>query len=99
MVGVEPSSGSSVLRGVLGWTIFDRLYILNGTVYVVSDDPEKPPVRYNMTSNGGKIEGGIPGEPTDWDMRITATKEAKYLFGSGASIIDGVTVRHLRFLS
>ena len=81
---------------VLGWTIFDRLYILNGTVYVVTDEPDKFPVRENMTSNAGKIQGGIPGEklrlPSDRDMRIIGRREAKYLFGTGASIIDGVTV-------
>jgi hypothetical protein len=54
-----------------------------------------------MTSNAGKIQGGIPGEklrlPSDRDMRIIGTKEAKYLFGTSANIIDGVTVRSYGF--
>ena len=64
---------------------------------MVSDDPEKLPVRHNMTSNAAILQGGIRGMPSDRDMRIIGTKEAKYLFGSGATIIDGVTVRPLRF--
>jgi hypothetical protein len=72
------------------------MYILNGTVFLVSDQPEKLPDRKNITSNAGKIQGGLVGEqmrlPNDKHMRIIGTKEAKQLFGTGASIIDGVTV-------
>lgn len=84
---------------VVGWTVFDRLYILNGVVYVVSDDEASLPDVQFILSKGVPIEPGQQAEhdrlPTDKDIRIISTEEARQLFGIGASIIDGVTVRPL----
>jgi hypothetical protein len=83
----------------LGWTMFDKMYILNGTVYLVSDEPETFPNRKFMTSAGINI-GNSPDmvlarQPTDKDMRIISTAEAKKLFGTSANRVQGVTVRIL----
>lgn len=79
--------------------MFDKMYILNGTVYLVSDEPETFPDRKFMTSTGINIENGplktAARLPTDKDMRIISTAEAKKLFGTGANRVQGVTVRIL----
>jgi hypothetical protein len=50
-----------------------------------------------MYSKGIEIFPGKEAEdsrlPGDEDIRIIGTVEAKQLFGTGASVIDGVTVR------
>jgi hypothetical protein len=80
-----------------GWTIFDKMYIFNGTVYLVSDEPETFPDRKFMTSSGAIIENTAESVaarmPTDKDLRIISTSAARKLFGTGANRIQGVTVR------
>lgn len=75
--------------------MFDKMYILNGTVYLVSDEPETFPDRRFMTSPGINIENDpdkvAARQPTDKDMRIISTAEAKKLFGTGANRVQGVT--------
>ena len=79
--------------------MFDKMYFLNGTVYLVSDEPETFPDRKFMTSSGINIDNSpemvLARLPTDKDMRIISTAEAKKLFGTGANRVQGVTVRIL----
>ncbi|KAH7907338.1 hypothetical protein BJ138DRAFT_992229, partial [Hygrophoropsis aurantiaca] len=82
-----------------GWTVFDNLYVLNGTVFVVTDKPGLIPDRALMTSTAVKIGNGkemvearIPG---DAEMRIVSTAQAKALFGRSVELLDGVSVRPL----
>jgi hypothetical protein len=79
-----------------GWTIFDKLYILRGVVYIVSDQPEKVPNVTWIYSKGLWIENGedkvAARLPTDEDIRVISTQEAHSLFGEGAHMLDGVTV-------
>ncbi|KAJ7645633.1 hypothetical protein DFH06DRAFT_591344 [Mycena polygramma] len=86
---------TKVLANVPGWSIFDKLYIFKGVVYIVSDDPDSVPDTADMYSQGIKILPGKEAEdsrlPRDEDIRIISTAEAKQLFGTGASVIDGVT--------
>jgi len=82
---------------VAGWTIFDRLYIYKGVVYIVADDASKVPDVQFIYSKALYIEEGAKAEearlPTDEDIRVINTLEAKRLFGTGAQIIDGMNVR------
>ena len=85
-----------VVAHVPGWTMFDRLYALNGTLYVVTDDPASVPDRSLMISKALRIANG-PVEaarrlPTDNELQVISTASAKTLFGSGADVLDGVTV-------
>ena len=77
--------------------MFDKLYILNGTMFLVSDSPETIPNRTLMVSSGISIENGPMEEakrlPTDMDMTIISTSQARQLFGTGANVFDGVSVR------
>lgn len=80
----------------LGWTIFDKLYLTNGTLFVVTDDASKIPDRGLMISTGYDIKNGDVEEtkrvPTDKEMQIITHKDAKRLFGGDAELIDGVSV-------
>lgn len=75
------------------------MYIFNSTIYLVSDEPETFPDRKHLISSGVDIyndpEMVAARMPTDKDMRIISTAEAKKLFGSGANRVQGVTVRVL----
>lgn len=78
-----------------GWTIFDQIYLWNGTWFIVSDKPSKVPLLRLMTSTGAEIwnsEDSIAGrEPTDKDMKIIFPSEAKKLWGHSASRVSGTT--------
>jgi hypothetical protein len=73
------------------------MYIYNGTVYLVSDEPETFPDRKFMTSSAAIIQNDAETVaarlPTDKDMRIISTSAARKLFGTGANRVQGVTVR------
>jgi len=86
----------------LGWTVFDKLYLVKGVLYIVSDRPSfVPDVRF-IYSKALFIKEGQAAEqsrlPTQDEIRVISTKEAKRLFGTGAQTIDGVTVRFLSML-
>ncbi|KAH0829221.1 hypothetical protein J3R83DRAFT_2785 [Lanmaoa asiatica] len=49
---------TTIVSHVPGWTIFDNLFLLNGTVFVVTDDPESVPDRQTITSTGVRIDNG-----------------------------------------
>lgn len=98
--GEHPSSDiDSTLMLTLpkGWTIIDKMYIYNGTVFLVSDEPGTFPDRKFITSTGTIIDNDpemVKARlPTDNDMRIISTSAAKKLFGNGANRMQGVTVR------
>ncbi|KAF8588862.1 hypothetical protein K439DRAFT_1384034 [Ramaria rubella] len=80
---------------VPGWTIFDNLYIYNGTVFIVTDEPKKIPDRMLMTSTGYMILNGPEDvamrTPSDNDMQIISPQRAAELFGSCASLMDGTS--------
>ncbi|KAI0819451.1 hypothetical protein BC628DRAFT_1332737 [Trametes gibbosa] len=86
---------TKIVAHVPGWTIFDRLYVLNGTIYIVSDSPDDIPERKYMISTAAFIENGPEAEarrvPTDKEMRIISSDEARRLFGSEAERLDGVS--------
>jgi len=76
------------------------MYVLNGTAYLVTSEPENVPGRKYMTSTSRPI-ANEPEEvaarlPTDKEMRIISPEEARQLFGTGANRVEGVTVRRRR---
>ncbi|KAI5115650.1 hypothetical protein M0805_002772 [Coniferiporia weirii] len=87
---------SEIIAHVPGWTIFDRLYALNGTLFVVTSTPHTVPERYLMTSSGIEVlhgeENKLARLPTDKDMRIVSPDEAQRLFGMhSATRLEGVS--------
>jgi len=93
---------TSILAHAPGWTVFDRLYMLNGTLYVVLSDPSSAPDRRMMTSSGYEIwnppEEVAKREPTDKHMRIITPKEAAEIFGDEAGTGTATNVQGVTFL-
>jgi len=86
---------TTLVAHVPGWTILDKMYFLNGTIYIVTDQPDEMPDRSHMISTAVNIANGPAAEaqriPGDKEMRIISTAEAARLFGADAERIDGVT--------
>jgi hypothetical protein len=86
-----------------GWTILDRLYLWNGTLFIVNDAPASLPDRNWMISEGHWIENGPEAEqarlPTDQTLKVISTTEAKKLFGGSVDRLDGVTVSDKRTIT
>jgi hypothetical protein len=80
-----------------GWTIFDRLYVFNSTLYIVTNTPDQVPDLKLMISTGRLIHNGkeevLSRLPTDKEMQVLSQRQALHLFGSDAEIIDGASVR------
>jgi hypothetical protein len=86
---------TTVVSHAPGWTIFDNLFLLNGTVFVVTDDTEFVPDRNTITSTGVNIKNGAEAIaarlPTDREFRVITPDEAQELFGTSADLVDGTT--------
>ncbi|KAH8818877.1 hypothetical protein DL96DRAFT_1534369 [Flagelloscypha sp. PMI_526] len=92
--GTPPET--NVIAHAPGWTIFDRLYVFKGVVYVITTNKESVPDTSAMYSKALKIFPGKEAEderlPDDNDIRIVTPAEAKQIFGTkGAGLIDGLT--------
>ena len=104
----ERESGTKILAHAPGWTIFRNLYMSNGTLYIVRDDPlndeegdfvalDQWPLVRMMTSTG------LPGyateesirerEPTDRDMAFITPAEAASRWGENVYTVSGTSVR------
>lgn len=71
---------------------------MNGTLLIVTDEPDKVPPRASMTSTGVAIMNGAEmvraRTPTDKEMHIISVAEAATMFGGrDPAVIDGTTVR------
>ncbi|KAL7417662.1 hypothetical protein BDY24DRAFT_335711 [Mrakia frigida] len=78
-----------------GWTLFERLYMSDGTLYIVTDDPSSiPPIR-DMTSTGlhatVDAENKAAREPTSKEMQVISVAEAKERWGDRVWEMDGMT--------
>lgn len=79
-----------------GGTVFERLYLLNGTLFIVTSKPESIPELKNITSSGADIghssEERAKRLPTDKDIRIVSPAEAQRIFNShSVSRLAGTT--------
>lgn len=92
----QPISSSIYCFRYLGWTIIDRLYVMGGTIYIVTNNPDLIPPPKEIMSKGQEIQHDNANihqlEPTEQDIRILSTVEASQLFGTYAVKIKGVTV-------
>jgi hypothetical protein len=73
-------------------TVFKNLYAFNHTFYVVTTDPQSIPERRWILSNGFKAEEREQNEPDEHTLAIVSPTEVRQLFGSFASVMDGVSV-------
>ncbi|KAJ9119173.1 hypothetical protein QFC22_003665 [Naganishia vaughanmartiniae] len=100
------SGGATQLIGHQpGWTIFENLYLYNGTLYVPPNrhDLDQWPELRLMTSTGVPASSE-PGneearEPTGQELKFLSVKEAKELWGDRIWAMEGMTRDKPRFNS
>lgn len=86
-----------------GWTLMDNVYVFKGTLYIVSDDPERDRIPHiqNMISSGKPIRKE-PGdehrrEPTDQNMQVITSRQAHQMFGTSVKRVEGTSVSPMSF--
>ncbi|KAK7686027.1 hypothetical protein QCA50_010838 [Cerrena zonata] len=78
---------SRALVHVPGYTVFENLFMLNGTFYLVADKPSLlPPLGSIASSSADRSQ---PPTPKDW--RIIDKEEATTLFGRFGGVVQGTT--------
>jgi hypothetical protein len=105
-----PIPQSSLIKHAPGWTILDNLYMSNGTLFIVTENPaDYPDIRY-MTSTGLPADSSPESEaermPTKYDLDFITPADAKHRWGDGEDengarvfSINGNTVRCIRCCS
>jgi hypothetical protein len=102
---LEPKT--RILAHAPGWTIFQNLYMSNGTLYIVRDDPlygeegdsaalDQWPLARMMTSTGlpghGTEENIRAREPTDKDIAFITPAEAAFRWEENVYTASGTSV-------
>ncbi|RDB18385.1 EGF domain-specific O-linked N-acetylglucosamine transferase [Hypsizygus marmoreus] len=80
------------ITSVPGFTLLDRLYLRNGTFYVVTSDISSFPPRRNMITRPVDIGRGQNMEPTDEELRFLDPLKAKDILGNHAIPIVGMSI-------
>ncbi|KAL5536741.1 hypothetical protein ACEPAF_564 [Sanghuangporus sanghuang] len=87
---------TTIVAHTPGWTALDKLYVFNGTMFVVTSTPEEIPEPKLLTSSGYEIFNGpverAKRKPSEKDIRIVTPEEARVIFGTQSAIrLDGVS--------
>jgi len=82
---------TEIWHKISGMTVFKNLYAFNHTFYIVTTDPQSIPERRWILSKGFKAEEHEQNEPDEKTIAIVSPTEARQLFGSFASVMDGVS--------
>ncbi|KAF8997469.1 hypothetical protein BDQ17DRAFT_1283867 [Cyathus striatus] len=88
--GVITETTIPVGAHVHGFTVFDHLYVRNGTFYVVTSDVSSFPPRRNLI--GRPVEMDKDFEPTDEDLQFIDPLTASQVLGDHAVRISGFSV-------
>lgn len=98
-----PLTSTTILAHAPGWTLFRDIYMMNGTLLIVTDRPSEFPKIRMMTSTGleaiNSPENIALREPTSDNMAFLSPEEARKLWGDGEDIriwtVQGNTVSRL----
>lgn len=74
----------------------DKLYLFNGTIFVITSKPKDFPELKLLTSSGYEVYNGAVERakrlPSDKDIRLVSPEEATRVFGTRSAIrLDGVS--------
>ncbi|EJT99480.1 hypothetical protein DACRYDRAFT_69179 [Dacryopinax primogenitus] len=77
-----------------GFTVFENLYMMNGTTFVVTISPEEVPDLRYVLGSGADNPGYLDPvqDPTDKDMQVITPKQAREWFGASAVNLQGNTL-------
>ncbi|CAA7268596.1 unnamed protein product [Cyclocybe aegerita] len=85
-----PIAETNLLLRPSGFTIYDRLYVWNGTIYAVTLTPESYPDLKHILSQGISSDYGNI-DPTSQEMQIITPMEAQKILGDTAVLVKGMT--------
>ncbi|KAF9525435.1 hypothetical protein CPB83DRAFT_727479, partial [Crepidotus variabilis] len=88
---ILPVKTTDLLLRPHGFIISDNLYLRNGTLYAVAEDPSTWPELHFVLSKGLSSDLKVDLDPTEKEMRIITPSEAKVVLGETALAIDGMT--------
>ncbi|KAF8345464.1 hypothetical protein F5887DRAFT_884888 [Amanita rubescens] len=74
-----------------GFTVLDRLYMKNGTFFVVTSDSSRFPPREHIISRPVDVGVGNDIAPTDKELQFISPTQAREVLGDHAIPIDGVS--------
>ncbi|KAH6908790.1 hypothetical protein BKA70DRAFT_252565 [Coprinopsis sp. MPI-PUGE-AT-0042] len=77
---------------VHGFTVFDKLYLKGGTLYVVTSDPDFPPRNVLLAKPLPLGAESQDYTPTDEELTYLAPAQAREVLGEYATRLDGVTL-------
>ncbi|KAF8556036.1 hypothetical protein OG21DRAFT_1506985 [Imleria badia] len=77
---------TTVLKHVPGYTIMDNVFMSNGTLFVVTDDPSFPPL--GSIASSSEDSQAVP-RPSDW--QILSRAQARETMRSFGGLIHGVS--------
>jgi len=92
----RPITETTLLLSPSGFTVYDNLYLRNGTIYAVTSEPNRasyPPLKH-IIAKGISTDWGLNLDPTDEEMQIISLEEAEAVLGTGqeeATVIDGMS--------
>ncbi|KAB5591852.1 hypothetical protein CTheo_4717 [Ceratobasidium theobromae] len=76
---------SKLVKHGAGWTIFENVYMSNGTLYLITENPSDWPQRRMIIDTGitalNTLENIAAREPTEYDLDWISPKEAEARWG------------------
>ncbi|KAF9256391.1 hypothetical protein L218DRAFT_217394 [Marasmius fiardii PR-910] len=75
-----------------GFTIFDNLYLRNGTLFIVTDKRDSFPQLPHILSKPERMEPGAFLSPTEKEIQIIHPGDAQFILGGPVFHLDGFTV-------
>ncbi|KAF8671765.1 hypothetical protein RHS04_08050 [Rhizoctonia solani] len=87
---------TKLLKHGAGWTVFENIYMSNGTMYIITDNPSAWPQRRMMIDTGitalNTPENIAAREPTEYDLDWITPKEAEARWGKRVWAVSDFTV-------
>lgn len=74
-----------------GFTVFDELFLRNGTLYVHTTEPSSFPPRKAIISRPFRRGENKKADPTDQEMQFIDSEEAKRVLGDHTLRLEGLT--------
>ncbi|PFH47941.1 hypothetical protein AMATHDRAFT_76970 [Amanita thiersii Skay4041] len=71
--------------------MLDRLYMKNGTLFIVTNDPSEFPSRPHIISRPVDIGAGLDMTPTDQELQFITPEESQLILGEHAVRVDGLS--------
>ncbi|KAG7086793.1 hypothetical protein E1B28_002721 [Marasmius oreades] len=75
-----------------GFTVFEELYLRDGTLYIMTDNPDSFPPLSHILSQPGRRAAGVSLTPTDNEMQVINPADAEAILGDRVLRLSGFTV-------